>query len=50
MTRLFQVTGHILDVLDVLYRDQAALRIHAGTFSAMGLTARHRTPERRCPR
>ncbi|GAA3427722.1 hypothetical protein GCM10018953_49050 [Streptosporangium nondiastaticum] len=34
-------TGHILDVLDVLHRDQVALRIHDGAFSAMDLTARH---------
>jgi hypothetical protein len=38
-------TGHILDVLDVLHRDQVALRIHDGAFFAMDLTARHpRTP------
>ncbi|MEV8037698.1 recombinase family protein [Streptomyces sp. NPDC086182] len=34
-------TGHILDVLDVLHRDQVALRIHDGAFFAMDLTARH---------
>jgi DNA invertase Pin-like site-specific DNA recombinase len=28
-------------VLDVLHRDQAALHIHDGAFSAMDLTARH---------
>ncbi|MFV2117393.1 hypothetical protein ACE14D_02680 [Streptomyces sp. Act-28] len=39
--RLARGTGHILDVLDVLHRDQAALRIHDGAFSAMDLTARH---------
>ncbi|MEV0303025.1 hypothetical protein [Streptomyces prasinus] len=32
---------HTLDVLDVLHRDQVALRIHDGAFSAMDLTARH---------
>ncbi|MFF9457345.1 hypothetical protein [Streptomyces flaveolus] len=34
-------TGHVLNVLDVLHRDQLALRIHDGAFSAMDLTARH---------
>jgi len=34
-------TGHILDVLDILHREQVALRIHDGAFSAMDLTARH---------
>jgi DNA invertase Pin-like site-specific DNA recombinase len=47
MFRLVRGTGHILDVLDVLHRDQVALRIHDGAFSAMDLTARHpRTGER----
>ncbi|MFJ8076868.1 recombinase family protein [Streptomyces sp. NPDC096176] len=41
MFRLVRGTGHILDVLDVLHRDQIALRIHDGAFSAMDLTARH---------
>ncbi|MCX4734429.1 recombinase family protein [Streptomyces sp. NBC_01363] len=41
MFRLLHGTGHILDVLDVLHRDQVALRIHDGAFSAMDLTARH---------
>ncbi|WP_436844968.1 hypothetical protein [Streptomyces roseoverticillatus] len=41
MFRLIRGTGHILDVLDVLHRDQVALRIHDGAFSAMDLTARH---------
>ncbi|MFB7248300.1 recombinase family protein [Streptomyces populi] len=41
MFRLVRGTGHILDVLDVLHRDQVALRIHDGAFSAMDLTARH---------
>ncbi|MER6256830.1 recombinase family protein [Streptomyces sp. NPDC001584] len=41
MYRLVRGTGHILDVLDVLHRDQVALRIHDGAFSAMDLTARH---------
>ncbi|MEV4363008.1 hypothetical protein [Nonomuraea sp. NPDC049625] len=41
MFRLVRGTGHILDVLDVLHRDQVALRIHDGVFSAMDLTARH---------
>ncbi|MFV5998410.1 recombinase family protein [Streptomyces sp. NPDC056231] len=41
MFRLVRGTGHILDVLDVLHRDQVALRIHDGAFSAMNLTARH---------
>ncbi|MDX3488396.1 recombinase family protein [Streptomyces sp. ID05-18] len=46
MFRLVRTTGHILDVLDVLHRDQVALRIHDGAFSAMDLTARHpRTKE-----
>ncbi|MEW1615664.1 MULTISPECIES: recombinase family protein [unclassified Streptomyces] len=46
MFRLVRSTGHILDVLDVLHRDQVALRIHDGAFSAMDLTARHpRTKE-----
>ncbi|MGW1190861.1 hypothetical protein [Streptomyces sp. NPDC002559] len=31
----------VLDVLDVLHRDQVALRIHDGAFSAMDLTSRH---------
>ncbi|MGK5553793.1 recombinase family protein [Actinomadura kijaniata] len=39
--RLVRGTGHILDVLDVLHREQVALRIHDGAFSAMDLTARH---------
>ncbi|MFF9352653.1 hypothetical protein [Streptomyces sp. NPDC014734] len=41
MFRLVRGTGHILDVLDVLHRDQVALSIHDGAFSAMDLTARH---------
>lgn len=41
MFRLVRGTGHILDVLDVLHRDQVALCIHDGAFSAMDLTARH---------
>ncbi|KOG07480.1 hypothetical protein ADK34_40285 [Streptomyces viridochromogenes] len=41
MLRLVRGTGHILDVLDVLHRDQVALRIHDGAFSALDLTARH---------
>ncbi|MFH8753904.1 recombinase family protein [Streptomyces rimosus] len=41
MFRLVRGTGHILDVLDVLHRDQVALRIHDGASSAMNLTARH---------
>ncbi|MFE2943368.1 recombinase family protein [Streptomyces sp. NPDC059255] len=46
MFRLVCGTGHILDVLDVLHRDQVALRIHDGAFSAMDLTARRpRTDE-----
>lgn len=35
MFRLVRGPGHILDVLDVLHRDQVALRIHDGAFSAM---------------
>lgn len=38
MFRLVRGTGHILDVL---HRDEVALRIHDGAFSAMDLTARH---------
>ncbi|MCX5095805.1 recombinase family protein [Streptomyces sp. NBC_00365] len=41
MFRLVRGTGHILDVPDVLHREQLALRIHDGAFSAMDLTARH---------
>ncbi|WP_260475239.1 recombinase family protein [Streptomyces sp. WAC 06725] len=41
MFRLVRGTGHILDVLDVLHRDQVALRIHDDAFSPMDLTARH---------
>lgn len=41
MFRLVRGTGHILDVFDVLHRDQVALRIHEGAFSATRLTARH---------
>ncbi|MGK3107321.1 recombinase family protein [Streptomyces sp. WAC05858] len=41
MFRLVRATGHILDVLDVLHRDQVAPRIHDGAFSAVDLTARH---------
>ncbi|MEY2229496.1 MULTISPECIES: recombinase family protein [Streptomyces] len=41
MFRLVRGNGHILDVLDVLHRDQVALRIHDDAFSAMDLTARH---------
>ncbi len=41
MFRLVRGTGHILNVLDVLHRDQVAPRIHDGAFSAMDLTARH---------
>ncbi|MGH3871979.1 MAG: recombinase family protein [Pseudonocardiaceae bacterium] len=41
MFRLVRGNQHILDVLDVLHRDQVALRIHDGAFSAMDLTARH---------
>ncbi|MEU8481206.1 hypothetical protein [Streptomyces hygroscopicus] len=50
MFRLVRGTGHILDVLDVLHRDQVALRIRDGAFSAMDLTARPRAPESCCPR
>lgn len=39
--RLVRGTGHILDVLDVLHRDQVALRLHDGAFSATDFTARH---------
>ncbi|WP_424866210.1 recombinase family protein [Streptomyces sp. SAI-229] len=35
MFRLVRGTGHILDVLDVLHRDQVALRIHDGAFSGV---------------
>ncbi|QCX82605.1 Putative DNA-invertase (plasmid) [Streptomyces sp. YIM 121038] len=38
MFRLVRGAGHILEVL---HRDQLALRIHDGAFSAMDLTARH---------
>ncbi|MFE5549351.1 recombinase family protein [Streptomyces sp. NPDC056534] len=41
MFRLVRGTGHILDVLDVLHRDQVALAIHDGAFSGMDLTTRH---------
>ncbi|MEU6201230.1 hypothetical protein [Streptomyces sp. NPDC047061] len=41
MFRLVRGTGHILDVLDDLHRDQAALRICEGAVSAMDPTARH---------
>ncbi|MDX3538995.1 recombinase family protein [Streptomyces sp. MB09-01] len=41
MFRLVRGTGHILDVLDVLHRDQVALCIHDGAFSAKDLTVRH---------
>ncbi|MEV0037705.1 hypothetical protein [Streptomyces sp. NPDC050804] len=41
MFRLVRGTGHILDVLDVLHREQVALPIRDGAFSAMDLTARH---------
>ncbi|MFE4872070.1 recombinase family protein [Streptomyces sp. NPDC056682] len=41
MFRLVRGTGHILDVLDVLHRNQVALRIHDGAFSGMDLTPRH---------
>ncbi|MGW7259441.1 hypothetical protein [Streptomyces sp. NPDC054834] len=41
MFRLVRGTGHTLDVLDVLHRDQVALRIHDAGFSAKDLTARH---------
>ncbi|MER7181784.1 recombinase family protein [Streptomyces hyaluromycini] len=43
MGRFVRGTGH---TLDVLHRDQMALRIHDGAFSQMDLTARHpRTDE-----
>ncbi|MGW3471005.1 recombinase family protein [Saccharopolyspora sp. NPDC000995] len=41
MFRLVRGNQHILDVLEVLHRDQLAPRIHDGAFSAMDLTARH---------
>nr|BFD87034.1 hypothetical protein StreXyl84_64350 [Streptomyces sp. Xyl84] len=41
MFRLVRGNQHILDVLEVLHRDQLALRIHDGAFSAMDLTVRH---------
>ncbi|MFD0385836.1 recombinase family protein [Streptomyces stramineus] len=41
MFRLVRGNQHILDVLEVLHRDQLALRIHDGAFSAMDPTARH---------
>nr|WSX72482.1 recombinase family protein [Streptomyces sp. NBC_00899]WSX81449.1 recombinase family protein [Streptomyces sp. NBC_00899] len=47
--RLVRGTGHILDVLDVLHREQVALRIHDGAFSAMDLTARHPRTGELCP-
>ncbi|MFE7599528.1 recombinase family protein [Streptomyces sp. NPDC057494] len=46
MFRLVRGTGHILDVLDVLHRDQVALRIHDGAFSCCWNS--RRTP--RCTR
>jgi hypothetical protein len=49
MFRLVRGTGHILDVLDVLHRDQVALRIHDGAFSAMDLTPATRAPASCCP-
>lgn len=52
MFRLVRGTGRILDVLDVLHRDQVALRIHDGA-SAMDLTARPPSTgelETPCPR
>nr|WP_019763255.1 hypothetical protein [Streptomyces sp. WAC04770] len=46
MFRLVRGNQHILDVFEVLHRDQLALRIHDGAFSAMDLTALHpRTDE-----
>ncbi|WP_079105068.1 recombinase family protein [Streptomyces prasinopilosus] len=39
--RLVRGNQHILDVLEVLHRDQLTLRIHDGAFSAMDLTACH---------
>ncbi|WP_317621503.1 hypothetical protein [Streptomyces sp. CBMA123] len=39
--RLVRGNQHILDDLEVLHRDQLALRIHDGAFSATDLTARH---------
>ncbi|CAG6391958.1 recombinase family protein [Streptomyces cocklensis] len=47
--RLVRGTGHILDVLDVLHREQVALRIHDGALSAMDLTARHPRTGELCP-
>ncbi|MFD4510823.1 recombinase family protein [Streptomyces sp. NPDC058457] len=41
MFRLVRGTGHTLVVLDVLHRDQVALRIRDGAFSAIDLSARH---------
>ncbi|MFE3765948.1 recombinase family protein [Streptomyces sp. NPDC059104] len=35
MFRLVRGTGHILDVLDVLHREQVALRIHDGAFDGL---------------
>ncbi|MFD4032671.1 hypothetical protein ACFWVP_19675 [Streptomyces sp. NPDC058637] len=41
MFRLVCGTRHILNVLDVVHREQVALRIHDGALSGMDLTARH---------
>lgn len=48
MFRLVRGTGHILDVLDVLHREQVALRIHDGARWTSLLATR--APASCCPR
>ncbi|MFD7116222.1 hypothetical protein ACFWAA_04035 [Streptomyces sp. NPDC059922] len=55
MFRLVRGTGHIPGVLDVLHREQLALRIHDGAFSTTARSPRRtsppatRAPASRCP-
>jgi DNA invertase Pin-like site-specific DNA recombinase len=49
MFRLVRGTGHIPDVLDVLHRDQVALRVHDGAFSAWTSPPVTRAPGSCCP-
>ncbi|MFE9468577.1 hypothetical protein ACFYNW_34000 [Streptomyces virginiae] len=49
MFRLVRGTGHILDVLDVLHRDQVALRIQTARSPRWTSPPATRAPENCCP-
>jgi hypothetical protein len=49
MFRLVRGNQHILDVLEVLHRDQLALRIHDGAFSPWTSPPATPAPANCCP-